>query len=140
MKTFMPIATAVAAPSIGTAPAMAHVTLDRREAATRTTTKAVFRVPHGCAGAATTKLRIQIPQGVTEVAWHGGNLPNDEYDEFVLRGFLSTDIGAGTMLHFPVVQACEDGGTECWINIAEPGKCAGDHDMPAPGRKLLAGQ
>jgi uncharacterized protein YcnI len=43
--------------------AFAHVTLETREAKIGSGYKAVFRVPHGCAGSATVKLRVQIPAG-----------------------------------------------------------------------------
>jgi periplasmic copper chaperone A len=46
------------------APASAHVTLERRQAPVGSYYKAVFAVPHGCAGSATIKLRVQIPEGV----------------------------------------------------------------------------
>src|ERR1700744_5666133 len=48
-------------------PASAHVTLEGKQAAVGTWYKAVFAVPHGCAGSATTKLRVQIPDGVIDV-------------------------------------------------------------------------
>jgi periplasmic copper chaperone A len=48
-------------------PAHAHVTLEGRQAAIGTWYKAVFAVPHGCAGSATTKIRVQIPDGVIDV-------------------------------------------------------------------------
>jgi periplasmic copper chaperone A len=48
-------------------PAYAHVTLEGRQAAIGTWYKAVFAVPHGCAGSATTKIRVQIPDGVIDV-------------------------------------------------------------------------
>jgi periplasmic copper chaperone A len=48
-------------------PAFAHVTLEGRQAPIGTWYKAVFAVPHGCAGSATTKIRVQIPDGVIDV-------------------------------------------------------------------------
>ena len=42
----------------------AHVTLEKRQAPVGSYYKAVFAVPHGCAGSATVKLRVQIPEGV----------------------------------------------------------------------------
>ena len=48
-------------------PAFAHVTLEVSKAPAGSPYKAVFRVPHGCNGAATTALRIQIPEGVIAV-------------------------------------------------------------------------
>ena len=47
--------------------ASAHVTLENRQATIGAGYKAVFAVPHGCAGSATTKIRIQIPEGVIAV-------------------------------------------------------------------------
>src|SRR3954447_5259142 len=99
-------------------PALAHVSLETKQAAVGSSYKAVFKVPHGCAGSATTKIRVQIPEGVIsdkpmpkpgwttelvngqyapeydyfgnkqsegvkEVAWSGGKLADDNYDEFI---------------------------------------------------------
>ncbi|MDO8838630.1 MAG: YcnI family protein [Parvibaculum sp.] len=49
------------------APASAHVTLDKSEAAAGSYYKANFRVPHGCDGAATTRISIRIPEGVIAI-------------------------------------------------------------------------
>jgi uncharacterized protein YcnI len=49
------------------ASANAHVTLETREAAPASTYKAVLRVGHGCDGAATTAIRIRIPDGASAV-------------------------------------------------------------------------
>lgn len=48
-------------------PVAAHVTIDAREAAAGTTLRAAFRVPHGCDGSAMVRMRIRIPDGVTNV-------------------------------------------------------------------------
>ena len=48
-------------------PAAAHVSLENRQAAIGAGYKAVFTVPHGCAGSPTTKIRVQIPEGVIAV-------------------------------------------------------------------------
>jgi uncharacterized protein YcnI len=47
--------------------ATAHVTLENRQATPASYYKAVFSVPHGCAGSATVKIRVQIPEGVIAV-------------------------------------------------------------------------
>ena len=47
--------------------AQAHVTLEVAEAPVGGSYKAVLRVPHGCDGEATLKLRVQIPEGVIAV-------------------------------------------------------------------------
>jgi periplasmic copper chaperone A len=77
-----------------------------------------------------------LTEGVTEIDWTGGNLPDAWYDEFVFRGKLP-DEGAGTTLYFPVVQECEGGVVERWIDIPEAGKNSDDYETPAPGLKLL---
>ncbi len=48
-------------------PAGAHITLEKREASPASYYKAVFAVPHGCAGSPTVKIRVQIPEGVIAV-------------------------------------------------------------------------
>lgn len=47
--------------------AFAHITLETREAQVGSYYKAVLRVPHGCAGSATVKVRVRIPDGVIAV-------------------------------------------------------------------------
>lgn len=47
--------------------AAAHVTLEQATAAVGSFYKAVLRVPHGCEGSATIRLRVQIPEGVISV-------------------------------------------------------------------------
>ena len=48
-------------------PASAHVTLDNGMSSWGSYYKAVLRVPHGCGGAATTGISVQIPEGVISV-------------------------------------------------------------------------
>ena len=55
---------AIACAVLSASQAAAHVTLERRQAPVGSYYKAVFAVPHGCAGSATVKLRVQIPEGV----------------------------------------------------------------------------
>jgi len=78
-----------------------------------------------------------LTEGVTEIDWTGGDLPDAWYEEFVFRGKLP-DEGAGTTLYFPVVQECEGGNVVRWIDIPEAGKSADDYETPAPGLKLLS--
>jgi uncharacterized protein YcnI len=77
-----------------------------------------------------------LTEGVSEIEWTGGSLPDAWYDEFVFRGKLP-DEGAGTTLYIPVVQECEGGAAERWIEIPEAGKTADDYEAPAPGLKLI---
>jgi uncharacterized protein YcnI len=46
-------------------PAAAHITLETAEAAPNAWYRAVFRVPHGCGDAATTRITIRLPEGIT---------------------------------------------------------------------------
>jgi uncharacterized protein YcnI len=153
-----------------TSSANAHITLENRQATPGSTYKAVFAVPHGCAGSATVKIRVQIPEGVIavkpmpkpgwnvetvkgkyaasfeyhgatisegvkEVAWSGGKLLDDNYDEFVLSTFLTGSLKPNTTLYFPVVQECEQ-GTSRWIELPADGKPA-EGKSPAPGVRLM---
>lgn len=47
--------------------ALAHVTLEARSAPVGSYQKLVFRVPHGCNGADTTRVRVRLPDGVVAV-------------------------------------------------------------------------
>lgn len=77
--------------------------------------------------------RAQVSEGVTEIDWTGGSLPDDNYDEFVFMSFLSGDLQAGQTIYFPVVQECAK-GVHRWIEIPTGGS---DYPEPAPGLKLL---
>jgi uncharacterized protein YcnI len=79
-----------------------------------------------------------LTEGVKEIAWTGGKLLDEWYDEFVFRGRLP-DVGEGTKIYFPVVQECEQ-GTERWIEIPAEGKTADDYEAPAPGLTLTPKQ
>jgi periplasmic copper chaperone A len=162
------LAATLAASSAG-----AHVLLDQDKPATiGSDYKAVFIVPHGCAGSATVKLRVQIPdgvvvtqtepksgwsvdevkgklaaeydvhgskvsEGVKEVAWSGGKVPDKTREEFVIDAFLTSALKPDTSLFFPVVQECEQGVSR-WIEIPPDGALH-SHELkrPAPGVKLL---
>lgn len=47
-------------------PAGAHVTLEVQQAPAHSTYRAVLRIPHGCDGAAMTRLVVRLPEGATE--------------------------------------------------------------------------
>ena len=78
----------------------------------------------------------KLTEGVTEISFTGGNLPDAFYDEFVFTGFLAGDLEAGKLLYFPVVQECEK-GVHRWIEIPAAGKPASEYPEPAPALKLL---
>jgi periplasmic copper chaperone A len=52
---------------LATSAALAHPSLETRQAPAGTTYKAVLRMPHGCDGSPTIKVRAQIPEGVIAV-------------------------------------------------------------------------
>lgn len=91
-----------------------------------------LRVPHGCAGDATNKITVHIPEGVTavkpqskagwtlskvkdsegnitEVSWSKGILPSDEFDDFGLSVKWPTLADGIDMqkVYFPTVQTCD---------------------------------
>ena len=70
--------------------------------------------------------------GVSELTWSGGNLGDDEYDEFVFRAYITDAFKPGDVVAFPVVQECAGGATTRWIEIPEAGKVADDYEHPAP--------
>jgi uncharacterized protein YcnI len=149
----------------------AHVTLQGREAQVGADYSAVFVVPHGCAGSPTTKLRVQIPEGViateakpvagwnvetikgkyaaiydyngakvsegiTEVDWSGGKLPDKTREVFEIETFLTDSLKPGSTLYFPAVQECEQGVSR-WIEIpAEGTGPAPESRWPAPHVRL----
>jgi uncharacterized protein YcnI len=139
--------------------ASAHVTLEVRQAPADSNYKAVLRVGHGCKDSPTVRLRVRIPEGVTgvkpqpkagwklditrsgenvsEVAWSGGSLPDEHYDEFALRVRLPDKPGA--TLYFPVVQECRQ-GVHRWIELPAAGQSADDLKEPAPALRLTPKQ
>lgn len=150
--------------------AFAHATLEVEKAQVGAFYKAVMRVPHGCAGSPTIRVRIRIPEGfigvkpmpkpgwtlettkgkydkphqlfrasltegVREISWSGGRLPDDQYDEFVFTGTVANDSSPGESLWFPTVQDCET-GSERWIEIPPAGQSHETLKSPAPGLLL----
>lgn len=163
----------LAAVALGCATAAAHIVVDPAEAPVGSSVRATFRVTHGCDGAATTELRVVVPEGfigvkpmpkpgwslktetgkyqgsyayyhgktlsegVTAVAWSGGELPDAYVDEFTLFGFAARELKPGEVLRFAVIQDCAGGKTTQWTEIA---KSADDHpERPAPGVTLTPG-
>jgi uncharacterized protein YcnI len=76
----------VLAMTLAASSANAHVTLENRQAAVGSYYKAVFGVPHGCAGSATVKIRVQIPEGVIAVK----PMPKPGWSLETIKGKYST--------------------------------------------------
>ena len=149
-----------------TVPAAAHVTLDTREAPALGYVRLAIRVPHGCDGAATTAIRMQVPEGVTAVkaqpkpgwtltlaadeAGPKGHDSSPSVHEIAWRGGPLPDAyyeeflirvrlpdGPGQTVFFPFVQECEGGKVVRWIERPAAGQGYDDLRAPAFPVKLL---
>ena len=129
------------------AAAQAHVTLDTQTGIAGSYQKLAFRVGHGCDGKATTGLTVTLPanataakpmpkagwkidivdrEGLYEIRWNGGALPDAYFDEFVMQLKLPTEPGK---LYFRVVQQCGKASV-AWDEIAN--ESGGKLKAPAP--------
>ena len=61
VRPLVPLGVAALLLAVPTPDAAAHVALDVREATAGSSVRLALRVPHGCAGAATTSLRVRLP-------------------------------------------------------------------------------
>lgn len=146
MKIRFWLAAAALAALAAATPASAHVTLDLAEAPADSYVRVAIRVGHGCGGAATVGVRLQVPPGlhsirpapksgwtitlvpgergagsaVREIVWRGGPLADLFFDEFLLM--FRTPGQPGETLLFPFVQECEGGAVSHWIERTEPGQ------------------
>jgi periplasmic copper chaperone A len=78
----------------------------------------------------------KVAEGIKEVAWSGGKLPDKTRQEFVIETFLTDSLKPNTTLYFPVVQECEQGVSR-WIEIPPDGAThSHEGKWPAPGVKL----
>ena len=134
--------------------AHAHVAASPTAAPAGSYAAVAFRVGHGCgAGAATTALRIELPEGlgsarpqpktgwtlaierdgdrVTAVTWTGV-LPDEQFDDFSLLLNLPKAPG---VLYFPALQSCGDAQSQ-WIEI--PGAPGESLSRPAPVLRVTA--
>jgi len=75
-------------------------------------------------------------EGIKEVAWSGGKVPDKARQEFVIETYLTDSLKPNTTLYFPVVQECEQGVSR-WIEIPPDGAThSHEGKWPAPGVKL----
>jgi periplasmic copper chaperone A len=97
----------VAIVTLAASPACAHITLENRMATIGAGYKAVFAVPHGCAGSATIKIRVQIPEGVIAVK----PMPKPGWNVEVIKGKYSSDYELhGTRISEGVKEVVWSGG------------------------------
>lgn len=148
-------------------PLSAHVTLDTSQAPASAYVRIAIRVPHGCQGAATTGLRVQIPEGVTAVkpmpkpGWTltiatDDGAPATGHDaapavrEVSWRGGPLPDAFydefalrirmpevANQTIWFPFVQECEGGQVSRWIEKPAEGQALDQLRMPAYPVRVL---
>ncbi|AVF05696.1 MAG: YcnI family protein [Devosia indica] len=76
----------------------------------------------------------EVTEGVKEIVWSEGNLPNEWYDEFVFRGTFADTLEPG-LFYFPSIQECAN-GEEAWIDTTG----SEDAEMPAPSLELVEGE
>lgn len=77
----------------------------------------------------------KVTAGPLEIRWKNGNLPDEFYDTFTVRGKV-TGIEAGGALPFKVTQLCGTDGTVVWNEVAGPGVDPHSLKSPAPLLKV----
>ncbi|ACL60146.1 DUF1775 domain-containing protein [Methylobacterium nodulans] len=81
--------------------------------------------------------RGEIREGVKEITWSGGSLPDDHFDEFTVQTRISDAFASGETVYFPVRQDCSEGSL-AWTEIPAAGQSAHDLKSPAPGVRIVA--
>jgi uncharacterized protein YcnI len=131
-------------------PASAHVEPSIGEAPAGSFQTFTLYVGHGCEDdSPTTKLEVQMPEGVEEVTpqflpgweasvddsdglvvtWEGGPLPHDQYQQFGLSLVLPDT--PGELAEFPAIQTCESGASTNWTESTPEGGEEPEHPAPA---------
>ncbi|HEY8245779.1 MAG TPA: DUF1775 domain-containing protein [Hyphomicrobium sp.] len=75
--------------------------------------------------------------GVKQVTWSGGSLPDEYFDQFVLSTFIAGELEPGSKLYFPVTQKCVS-GEQRWSEVPAEGQDAHSLEHPAPQVILVA--
>lgn len=111
----------------------AHVDAEATQAADGTST-INFTFRHGCSGAPTTLLRVELPSGTTnvqpqnptgwtsaadgtELQWTGGSVPDGEVATFT--AVMRVPGAAGETVFLPTLQGCPAGAEEAWIDESD---------------------
>ncbi|WP_461103911.1 YcnI family copper-binding membrane protein [Tessaracoccus terricola] len=80
----------------------------------------------------------EVTERVAEVVWTATTpLPDGQRDVLELSLQLPAE-AAGTTLHFPVVQTCEE-GESAWVEVPAAGQDPHDLAFPAPSLDVVAG-
>ncbi|PZU85760.1 MAG: hypothetical protein DI528_11125 [Shinella sp.] len=80
----------------------------------------------------------KVTSGPIEIRWKGGDLPDEFYDTFAIRGKVS-GIEAGGSLAFKTIQLCGTDGKVLWDEVAAPGVNPHSLKNPAPVIKVAGG-
>jgi periplasmic copper chaperone A len=135
---------------VGASSASAHMGIELRGSTPTAggSSTLMFRPGHGCDGDATNALSIEIPAGVTGVkaqpkagwklstsnngntiTWSGGNLPDDQIDEFGIEHDVAEVPQSGSAAqkyYFKAVQTCN-----AELKVTTQGCTGHDHGLPA---------
>lgn len=131
------------------AASFSHIVLENEAALAGSSYKAIFQVGHGCNGAPTTAIAVQIPPGFQGakpypkagwiltiqpnalVTWTAASkdamLQEAHFDEFMLRGKLPDAAGP---MWFRVLQTCESGSNN-WAEVPATGVSTKGLKLPA---------
>lgn len=143
------VATAVAVALCIAGPASAHIHTSPEEVKAGTSNAVGFVIEHGCDGSPTTKVELQLPDGVTAisaedqagftaavdgqvVSFSGGSLPDGTEQAFTTT--FTAPAEAGT-IDIPLIQTCEEGSNE-WIEPEVEGQP--EPEYPAPQLVIVA--
>ena len=77
----------------------------------------------------------KLSEGVHQVTWSSGSLPDEYFDEFVLSTYIAGEAEPGRVIYFPVTQRCEK-GEQHWAEIPAAGQSA--LKFPPPQLALVA--
>ncbi|WP_417580397.1 copper chaperone PCu(A)C [Pelagibacterium sp.] len=110
-------------------PALAHMTFEDTQSTPGASFRGVLVLPHGCDGAPTDTVRVNLPEGfgdvtaedkdgwvlempsvdgqVAQTTWSGGSVPDDSHEQFAFTGTFADDLPETDIL-FAVEQMCGD--------------------------------
>ncbi len=128
----------------------AHVELSPSKAPAGKPVNLAFEIGHGCDGAATTSLVVQVPSGATDLSaksvdgwrvktnpsrliWTGGPLADHDHQSFPFKATLHGKKGDRVL--FKAIQGCEGGAETAWISV---GGGSSETDNPAPALTLTS--
>lgn len=124
-------------------PASAHIHTDPEEVKAGTENAVGFVIEHGCETSPTTKVELQLPDGVTGISaedqdgfaasvdgqvvtFDGGNLPDGTEHAFTVTFTAPTEAGT---IDIPLIQTCVEGSSD-WITPEVEGEP--EPEYPAP--------